>query len=709
MNVRSEPIPDLDSTVAGLPPEARAVVAEEEALLARVLEALRARRLDRSRDAGVLLERLKELREQAARAASHDLPTLFQEMNVVRSLLEQPSDAALPDPRSPYFAHLRLREAGVDRDYCLGRASFVETARGVRVVDWRFAPVARIYYRYREGDPFEEEFPGRLAEGTVEARRVVVIHGGRLMRILAGGLRLSRAKGGSWEVEGGRAAALEGGAGTAARAGSLGVGRAVTDLDRRADVSALLDPEQYGASAQSGRRALLVLGSAGSGKTTVALHRLATLAIEDPEHFPVARMRVVVPEPGLARLAARLLEPLGLSQVQVRTLDAFLRERMQGAFGARPPRLMDDAPPLVARLKRHPALYHAVRQRLLRADGGPSSLAGVRREITELLTDRAFLSKVVEAAKGDLPTTAVDEVVRRTMLQLAPPAESVAAGIDASALEAIDGRSVAEGTPDDLGGTLDSEDVPLYLCVRAWRAGMAGPRLAHLVVDEAEDLSLFELFALGKLLDDERSVTLAGDDAQQTSPCFAGWSDALAALGAQGAATCRLQVTYRCPQPVAGFARAVLGPLAPEAPALAGREGAPVGRFDFPAEAHANLFIADALRDLMEREPQASVGVIARSPEAAQMLHRLLADLPEARLVLHGEFSFQPGVDVTDVANVKGLEFDYVIIPDATAAAYPLTDDARRLLHVAATRASHQLWVVSSGAPSPILGAADGR
>jgi DNA helicase-2/ATP-dependent DNA helicase PcrA len=200
MSILSEPIADLDSTVAGLPPEARAVVAEEEALLARVLEALRARRLDRSRDAGVLLERLKELREQAARAASHDLPTLFQEMNIVRSLLEQPSDAALPDPRSPYFAHLRLREAGVDRDYCLGRASFVETARGVRVVDWRFAPVARIYYRYRESDPFEEEFPGRLAEGTVEARRVVVIHGGRLMRILAGGLRLSRAKGGSWEV-----------------------------------------------------------------------------------------------------------------------------------------------------------------------------------------------------------------------------------------------------------------------------------------------------------------------------------------------------------------------------------------------------------------------------------------------------------------------------------------------------------------------------
>jgi DNA helicase IV len=686
-----------------LPPQARAIVVEEEALLARVLEAVRAGRPERARDERELLERLKDLREQAAKAAAHDLPTLFQEMSLVRSLLEQPKEGPLPDASSPYFAHLRLREGGVERDYCLGRATFVETGREVRVVDWRFAPVARIFYRYREGDPFEEQFPGRLAEGTVEARRVVVIHGGRLLRILAGGLRLLRGEDGAFQLEGGRAAVLEGGAGTAARAGILGVGRDATDRAGQVEISALLDREQHEALSASGERPLLVLGSAGSGKTTVALHRLATLAFEDRERFPVARMRVVVPEPGLARLSVRLLEPLGLTEVQVRTLDAFLRERMHGAFGVHPPRLLDDAPPLVVRLKRHPALYHAVRQRLLRAGGGASALFAVRREVSELLTDRAFLGKVVESARGELPTTAIDEVVRRTMLQLAPPMEQAVAGIDPSALETVDGRSLAEGTPDDIGGTLDVEDVPIFLSVKAWRTGMSGARLSHLVVDEAEDLSLFELFVLGKLLGEERSVTLAGDEAQQTSSSFGGWAEALSALGAQGAAICRLQVTYRCPKPIAAFARALLGPLASEALPLAGREGAPVGRFEFPAEAHASLFVVDAIRDLLDREPQASVGVIARTPEAAQAFYRLLADLPEARLVLNGEFSFQPGLDVTDVSNVKGLEFDYVVVPDASASAYPLDDESRRLLHVAATRASHQLWVVSVGAPSPLL------
>jgi DNA helicase IV len=95
--------------------------------------------------------------------------------------------------------------------------------------------------------------------------------------------------------------------------------------------------------------------------------------------------------------------------------------------------------------------------------------------------------------------------------------------------------------------------------------------------------------------------------------------------------------------------------------------------------------------------------VIAHSPELARGFHRLLADLPEARLVLDGEFSFRPGVDVTEVGQVKGLEFDYVVVPDASAAAYPDTEESRRRLHVAVTRASHQLWVTAVGTPSPLV------
>ncbi|MEZ4407543.1 MAG: ATP-binding domain-containing protein [Polyangiales bacterium] len=52
---------------------------------------------------------------------------------------------------------------------------------------------------------------------------------------------------------------------------------------------------------------------------------------------------------------------------------------------------------------------------------------------------------------------------------------------------------------------------------------------------------------------------------------------------------------------------------------------------------------------------------------------------------------------------VKGLEFDYVILVDANTSYYPADDESRHLLHIGATRAAHQLWVVATGTPSALL------
>jgi DNA helicase IV len=483
----------------------------------------------------------------------------------------------------------------------------------------------------------------------------------------------------------------------------LGIGAGARGRVAAPEVTALLDRDQWEAVTAPAAEPLLVLGSAGSGKTTVALHRLARIVAEDPRRFPASRVQVVVPEVGLARLAARLLAPLGLDRVAVRTLDDWARGAFQSAFGVPPPRLCADPPALVSRFKRHPALYGALRRRPQPA--GEASLRRLRQDLGDLLVEPRFVASVVEASRGDLPRTAVEDVVRHARLQLAPPAEEALAGIDADRLATLDGRPVSDDTPEALGGTLDAEDLPLLLHLAAVRAGTHGRRLSHLVVDEAEDVSLVELSVLGRHLGGARSVTLAGDEAQQTFSSYAGWPEALRALGVEGAAEVRLAASYRCPRPVAEAARRVLGPLAAPEPPRPGRDGAPVGRFDFPSEAHAHLFLVGALRDLAEREPEGSVAVICASPETARAFHRLLSDLPEARLSLDGAFTFGPGIDVTDVASVKGLEFDYVVVPDASARAYPDADEARRRLHVAITRAAHQLWVVGVGTPSPLLAA----
>ncbi|MEZ4256314.1 MAG: ATP-binding domain-containing protein, partial [Polyangiales bacterium] len=135
------------------------------------------------------------------------------------------------------------------------------------------------------------------------------------------------------------------------------------------------------------------------------------------------------------------------------------------------------------------------------------------------------------------------------------------------------------------------------------------------------------------------------------------------------------------------------------------RHGAPVESFRFAHTGDAVGFLGEALRELLASEPMASVAVIARYPEQADLYYRgfVNAEVPNLRRIAEQDFPFKPGVDVTDVRQVKGLEFDYVILVECSRASYSEDNESRHLLHIAATRAAHQLWVTSSGDPSLIL------
>jgi DNA helicase-2/ATP-dependent DNA helicase PcrA len=43
------------------------------------------------------------------------------------------------------------------------------------------------------------------------------------------------------------------------------------------------------------------------------------------------------------------------------------------------------------------------------------------------------------------------------------------------------------------------------------------------------------------------------------------------------------------------------------------------------------------------------------------------------------------------------------VLVECNEDSYPLNDEARHLLHVGMTRAAHQLWLVTTGKPSPLI------
>jgi DNA helicase II / ATP-dependent DNA helicase PcrA len=301
----------------------------------------------------------------------------------------------------------------------------------------------------------------------------------------------------------------------------------------------------------------------------------------------------------------------------------------------------------------------------------------------------------------------IAELTRHTRRQFEEPQKHITDPDDDTGKD-VEGSEIEV---DDYAGTIDVEDFAVLLewlhvsHGRVTRKTKSLTEYHHLVIDEAQDLAPVELRILGQSLGADSTVTVAGDAAQQSDPSviFKGWDDALHQLNVAETTEARLSTNYRCPRPVAEFGHQVLGALAPAALPKSIRDGREVIFTAVPNEGLAVVEMTDVLSQLTSREPLASVAIICENEENASHFYEALSGNLDVRLVNDGEFSFKPGIDITYVSQVKGLEFDYVVLPDVNIGVYPNTATARKALHIAITRAVHQLWVLSVGKKSEIL------
>jgi DNA helicase-2/ATP-dependent DNA helicase PcrA len=759
--------------------EGSRIVAEELRLLGIVKTALESRVARQSSAANQRRDdeaRLLELRDDVAVAKPEDLPALFEQMHHLGALQAQRGRGAqgLVDVRAPYFAHLRLAENGKRRDVLIGARSYVDPGAGIRIVDWRHAPVSKIYYRYQEGDDYEEELGDRMVEGTVAARRSVAISAGELIRVACPqGVFIHR--NGSWSRMAAHLGKLS--VRKTDEPPRLGVG---ADQKPRTDkhlpaIAAMLDAAQFELITRPSTGLVAIQGSAGSGKTTVGLHRAAYLASTDPRRFRPDRMLVIVPNEALRHYVGHVLPALGVDGVAIGTFARFARRIVPDLFPRLPYAVADATPPVVARAKSHAAMHHAMKamqERTTRAFdarvrttlskwpntaialaaweatadlGVPDVrlaafaqwLSGKRKLGTGLASElpdvtRSALEKVVADNRvGPRAVIAAWDELCTSRDRLARTFEGVN-GFGAGQLDQVhawcvrQARVLSEGERDGETPTLDIEDHAMLL--RLWQL-LRGPlithdgatlRFAHVFIDEVQDASPIELAILIDLAElsggrsaGERSVTLAGDAAQRLSDegqdrGELDWNALLDELGVPHTTLEPLKVSYRSTAEITSFARSVLGPYAHEAEPIATRHGPPVELFDFTSPGEAVAFLADALRTLAREAPDANVALLARFSQQADVYYEglLRAEVPNVRRVAKQDFTWEPGFDVTDVRQTKGLEFDEVILVDTNAASYPDTAPARHALYVGATRAAHQLWCTTSDAPSPLVQAA---
>lgn len=203
---------------------------------------------------------------------------------------------------SPYFGRIDFQEEGQREaeSIYIGIASFIdEEANAYYVYDWR-APISSMFYDYAMG-PAEYTAPFDTVRGTIELKRQYMIRNGQIRYMFD-------------------------------TSESIGDEVLHQVLGKQADtlmrsIVATIQKEQNQIIRSRGKT-VIVQGAAGSGKTSVALQRIAYLLYKFRETVGVEQMVLFSPNPIFNVYVSNVLPELGEANVQQMTFQQYVEHRL---------------------------------------------------------------------------------------------------------------------------------------------------------------------------------------------------------------------------------------------------------------------------------------------------------------------------------------------------------------------------------------------
>ncbi len=226
---------------------------------------------------------------------NYDLENIAQAQFVSSQLRKLENIKSIKD--KPYFARMDFKEDGksVEKLY-IGKISLLDNKTAYPIiVDWR-APISNLYYEGRVGKA-EYECLGEKIKGEIFLKRQYIIENQELKKYV--NINVT----GNDEL---LQNALEEKAD-----------------DRLKNIVATIQDEQNKIIRADINQPLIVQGVAGSGKTTIALHRIAYLIYNYEKEFKPEEFMIIAPTKFFLNYISNILPDLGVNDVKQTTFEDF--------------------------------------------------------------------------------------------------------------------------------------------------------------------------------------------------------------------------------------------------------------------------------------------------------------------------------------------------------------------------------------------------
>jgi DNA helicase II / ATP-dependent DNA helicase PcrA len=605
--------------------------------------------------------------------------------------------------QSPYFGRIDFVPEGDSQETpaYIGIHTFTDDSVGLNLIyDWR-APISSMFYDFELGDAWYET-PGGKVNGKIVLKRQYKIQDGRMEFMIENAVNIHD------DV--------------------LQRELSKSADDKMKNIIATIQRDQNAVIRNETAPVMIIQGVAGSGKTSIALHRIAFLLYRYRESIASKDVLIISPNKVFADYISNVLPELGeenIPEILMEELAAEVLEnkiRFQTFFQQVSHLLERHDQGFIDRIqfKSSYEFLGKLNKYLIHIENNffePIELRVGKVVVPSPFIHEKFrqyhriplLKRFYEVVK-DIQNYVRDNVKRKLtgqekaqIWQAAPQMVKVS-----NAFDLYRNFYVWIGRTElfrfNSGGVLEYADVfPLIYCMIRVEGVKTYDHVKHLLIDEMQDYTPVQYAVISRLFKCKK--TILGDISQTVNPYSASSSESIEQVFPH-ADTVKLFRSYRSTMEITAFAQKILAN--PQLIPMERHGVEPeVLRFINAAEEIENvrLKVAAFKASMGEKNRHGSLGIVCKTQHQAKSLHDQLLHLKDKHgihLLKDDSTSFKEGIIVTTAHLAKGLEFDEVIVPFVSSQNYK-SDIDRRMLYIACTRAMHKLTLTFTQEKSALI------